>query len=186
MTTALVVPDPRQQPVPKGWAADVAAPLIEAASWEELDEAEAQLMGMASYIASFEGDEVEFLKAMRIVEYRRGVLLGPDVTRGERTDLTSPCVGKFDIPSQTASRYRKIARHWDVVWPHVLSAGSRWQVTQARVLRLIDGDHPDPAPPSGEVPTNKSDLFVWELQNLYRQAPKRAQSKFRKWLESPA
>jgi len=36
--------------------------------------------------------------------------------------------------------------------------------------------------PPGEPPTNKSDLFVWRLQNLYRQAPRRAQNRFRKWV----
>jgi len=177
---ALIVPDPRQQPVPKGWAADVAAPLIEAATWDELDEAEAQLMGMASYIESFDGDVVEFEKALRIVEYRRGVLLGPDVTQGERTDLCEHA--QVDVHPRTAVRYRKIARHWDEVWPHILRAEHRSQVRQTRILKLIDGEPPEPPAPSGEVPDNKSDRFVWQLQNLYRQAPKRAQAKFRKWL----
>ena len=55
------------------------------------------------------------------MEYRRGVLLGPDDRQGERTDLHAHV--NVDVSSQTASRYRKIARHWDEVWPPILKAG---------------------------------------------------------------
>lgn len=139
-STALTIPDPRAGNVPAGWFqsfAEIAKPL----SWDELDEAEGRLRGLASYIESFDGDIVEFEKALRIVECRRGVLLDPDVKPGERTDLNRPTRGTVpDIPKQTASRYRKIARHWrDVIWPHLLEATSKSKVTQTHVLKLTDG-----------------------------------------------
>ena len=182
MTGDLVVPNATDKPVPKGWAEDVAAPLLEDATWEELDEAEGRLRGLASYIESFDGDILEFEKALRMVEHRRGVLLGPDVRQGERTDL-QPRTCVSEVHPKTASRYRKIARHWDEVLPHILKAEKISEVRQTCILRMIDGDTNEPEPPSGEVPKNKTDLFVWRLQNLYHQAPRRAQNKFRKWVE---
>ena len=37
-------------------------------------------------------------------------LIGTDAKQGERSDLTSQCGGKFNLPSQTANHYRKLAR----------------------------------------------------------------------------
>ena len=55
----------------------------------------------------------EYEKALRLVERRRGVLLGVDLRQGQRTDLELPtCVS--EVHPKTASRYRKIARYWDV------------------------------------------------------------------------
>lgn len=60
----LVVPDPRRSPVPAGWAVSIAAPLIlEAEDWAFLDEAEARLRAMASYVESFGGDRLELGEA---------------------------------------------------------------------------------------------------------------------------
>ena len=40
------------------------------------------------------------------------------------------------------------------------------------------------ATPKPDKPSNRKDLFVWRLQNLYREAPRRAQNAFRNWLET--
>ena len=135
---ALTVPDPRQSNVPVGWFESV-APTVGEMSWDELDDAEGQIKAVASYIESFGGDSLEFEKAMRLVECRRGVLLGVNVKAGERTDLNRTTHGTVDITKQTASRYRKIARYWDeVVWPHLLACKNRHQVSQTRTIGLID------------------------------------------------
>jgi hypothetical protein len=74
--TALVVPDPRTSNVPVGWWDSNVLPTIQACdSWDQLDEYEGQLLAMASLIESFGGDGLEFQKALRVVECRRGELL---------------------------------------------------------------------------------------------------------------
>ncbi len=82
MTTALVVPDPSTSVYPVGWWEKYALPAIEAAeSWEALDDMEAQLLGYISFIESKGKDSLELEKALRIVERRRGEMLGVH-TRG--------------------------------------------------------------------------------------------------------
>lgn len=87
---------------------------------------------LASYIDSFEGDSTEFEKALRLLECRRGALLGVDVNPvGGRPPDNSPRVGSYDCASQTAVRYRLIARHEpEIVLPHLLAATERYEVTQ--------------------------------------------------------
>lgn len=131
---ALAIPDPRQSPVPRGWFASF-APVADSLAWDALDEAEAQILAIASYLESFNGDVVEFEKALRVIERRRGELLGTDVTAGTRTDLNTH-VKVDDISPMTASRYRAIARAWDRIWPHLLEASERRDVTQSRVLKI--------------------------------------------------
>lgn len=128
-TTALVIPDPRLQPVPPGWFESF-APVAEGLSWEELDEAEGQLLAFASYIESFGGDVVEFEKALRIVERRRGMLLG-DPQQGKKLP---PCAA--EVSEGSRQRYRTIARAWNVIWKHLLNATRRRDVTQAEVIRV--------------------------------------------------
>ncbi|MFQ5823271.1 MAG: hypothetical protein ACE5JB_04375 [bacterium] len=61
------------------------------------------------------GEAAEIEKALRIVEWRRGMILG-NGEPGKRTDLQPvPCVGQVKIAKQTASRYRKIARYWNYI-----------------------------------------------------------------------
>lgn len=133
----LIVPDARDAPVPRGWFERVALPVIENADWEALDEMESSLKALASYIESMGHDGVEYEKALRIVERRRGELLDPDVSQGSRTDLHAPV--KVDVPRQTATRYRKLARAWDeVIWPHLLRAEQKHEVSQSACLRLIE------------------------------------------------
>lgn len=132
----LVVPDPRQAPVPSGWA-EAALPVIMASqSWDQLDEYEARLRAVASYVASFDGDALEFEKALRIVECQRGLLLGPDPHQGR----PGPRVTQVEESDATQQRWRRIAREWDAVWPSIRDATRRREVTQAAVLRLIAGD----------------------------------------------
>lgn len=144
MTTALAIPDPRSQPVPSGWCESVAAPAILATQeWAQLDEYEGRLRAFASYIASFEGDSLEFEKALRIVEKRRGDLLG-EPEPGKRTDLQPlTCMEEVEASAATINRWRMIARNWEELWPVVLAATRRSDVTQAALLRLVGGEsHP--------------------------------------------
>ena len=51
MSLALVVPDPRESPVPVGWCEDVALPALDSATTqEELDEVEGQLKIYVAYL----------------------------------------------------------------------------------------------------------------------------------------
>jgi len=137
MTTALVVPDPRTTNVPAGWwDANVLPAIQSCASWDQLDEYEGQLLAMASLIESFGGDGVEFEKALRVVECRRGELLG-DRPPG-RPLTNSPSVENFPASEGAKARYRQIARYWpDLIYPYLLAETEKWKVTQASVLRLV-------------------------------------------------
>jgi hypothetical protein len=108
------------------------------AAWEDLDEYEAGLRAMASYIESLEkGDAVELEKALRIIEARRGELLGLDAGPGRPAKLSTR--GQLsEVANATANRYRKIARHWQTIWPEVARFTDRRDVTQAAILRMIE------------------------------------------------
>lgn len=136
-TKALVrIPDPREAPIQPGWAETVFLPEVMSVQiWDVLDEYEAKLRGIASYIASMDGDVLELEKALRIVEKRRGDLLGPS-HQGERTDLELR-TRMSEVAGKTAQRWRTIAQAWDEIWPEIRDATNRWQVTQAAVLRNI-------------------------------------------------
>lgn len=137
----LSIPDARHQPVPRDWAVDVALSVIEAADWEALDEMESSLKALASYIESMGQDGVEYEKALRIVERRRGELLHPDAPHGGDRRSEEFQVSRTlleNVSPMTASRYRKLARAWDaVVWPHLLSATEKYEVSQSACLRLV-------------------------------------------------
>lgn len=142
----LAIPNPANQPVPPGWVEHVALPAILATvDWAHLDEYEARLRAFASYIESYDGDNVEFEKALRIVEKRRGDMLGTTVTPGARTDLNTHV--EVQESSMTMSRWRTIARHWDDLWPSIRDAKKKGEVTQAAVLRRIDAVTPGPPGP---------------------------------------
>lgn len=150
-TVALAIPRAGTEIVPPGFATEIFAPVAMSLPWEELDEAESQLLAMASYVDSMQGDVVEYEKCLRIIEYRRGVLLGAG-QQGARTDLQPfPSVEEVDVAPATASRYRSIARAWDdVVWPFLLDAKERRDVTQAAILRVAKGEHNHRAQGTGE------------------------------------
>jgi hypothetical protein len=160
-TTALVVPDPRISNVPVGWWDFAARPVIEqAADWEQLDDIEAQLLGMASYIEAMDRDSLEFEKALRLVEYRRGQLLGGAEHGGDRQSqkfqVTPKLLEDRDVSRMTASRYRLIARHWGVIYPHLLAQKDRRMVTQRHVLHLIRAQR-------GERVERSNDVLVSDL-----------------------
>lgn len=138
-TEALVVPDPRTANVPMGWWDSAVLPTIQTCeSWDQLDEYEGQLLAMASLIESFGGDGLEFQKALRVVECRRGELLGAAVTQGQRLDLSTHGQVTDDIPNATANRYRQIARHWkNTLYPYLLQETDPRKVTQSHLLQLI-------------------------------------------------
>ena len=144
-TDLILIPDPRSGPVPVGWFEDVAMPaLAEINTWRELDDVESQLVAVKSFVECYDGDALEFEKALRMLEKRRGDLAGPPEP-GRRTDLqpvtrvlqVSPEIGETD--KMTLSRWRIISRGWDKILPVILRATSRSEVTQAAVLRFIQG-----------------------------------------------
>ena len=106
----------------------VAAPaILSAEDWGFLDEAEARLKAVATYIEAFSGDRLEFEKALRVVEKRRGDLLLGGTTRGT------------DDSKQTATRWRTLARNWDKLWPLIIAAESVREISQAELLRCVNG-----------------------------------------------
>lgn len=135
MSKALVVPDPIKSPVPRGWWEDVASVVIDRmATQAELDEAEAALNAKASLIESLGGDALEFQKALRVVEKRRGELLGPThqgkklLSRVEEVAESEP----------TQSRWRSIARWWDdLLRPIMRQATAPRDVSQSALLRAV-------------------------------------------------
>ena len=137
MSHELVVPDIRVANLPVGWAETSVMPAAIDATWEDLDEYEASLRAMASYIDSLQaGDAVELEKALRIVEARRGELLDIDAKAGRpRNGDTHVTIS--DVHKRTEIRYRKIARHWGTIWPEIVRATERRDVTQAAILRMI-------------------------------------------------
>jgi hypothetical protein len=136
------IPDPRSEVVPPGWWQHSALPAIEAIdTWAELDEAAGLIQAAADYIEALGQSDLEYRKALRCVEARRGQLLGP-TRQGHRSDLQPlPHVEEVpDVSAPTAHRWRQIADHWDdVVLPHLVASTDRWQVSQARCLHLIQG-----------------------------------------------
>lgn len=136
-SVSLAIPDPRKAPIPVGWATDTFATLLPHLDWGDLEEAEARIRGLASEIESLKGDHTELLKAWRLVEIRRGELLDPDVKPGGRPNL--PMRGEVgSVSSQTASRYRKMARNFDLVWPLIVNAKAPHEVSQSALLKKIE------------------------------------------------
>lgn len=141
VSVALAIPDPRNQPVPTGWSEKAVLPVVMATEdWGALDEYEARLRAFASYVDSFSGDALEFEKALRIVEKRRGDLLGAEPRQGKQL---SSSVKEVAESEPTQRRWRIIARHWDELWPLIREARSRSEVTQAAVLRVVEGKRMD-------------------------------------------
>lgn len=150
---AVAVPDPRMDLIPSGWWQDVATPRIESADWDELGEWEAQISAVADYCDSLSqhGPLFEYRAALRLIERRRGELIGPS-RQGERSDLQlHPREGEVDVPQQTASKYRQIADHWELIRAHLIDCTPKAdprQATQTACLRVIR-EH-TPAKPRGD------------------------------------
>lgn len=150
--TGLAIPDPRNETVPRGWWEDFAKPVIMAAeSWVALDEIEARLKAFMAYIGALSGDAVEFTKALRLVEIRRGELLDPRRPIG-RPLKNSPRVESFesDASGPTQDRWRRLAEHRDVIEPVLAEATDVRQVTQTRLLAVVR-EH-TPARPDADLP----------------------------------
>ena len=132
---ALLVPDPRVKTVPAGWWESQVLPVVQACeSWQQLDEYEGQLLAMANLIEGMGGDSLEFQKALRVVEYRRGQLLNPEVTQGQRVHLLM----REKVEKSAAVRYRQLARYWqNTLYPYLLKQTDPRNVTQSRLLQLI-------------------------------------------------
>ena len=97
MSVELAIPSQSQSPlVEPGWWHDVALPVIDVAEWDDLDRYDAELKAHIAIVELLgREDKIELLKAKRVVEKRRGDLLDPSVTQGQRTDLgTYPHEGK--------------------------------------------------------------------------------------------
>ena len=148
-TLALTIPEPAHAGnIPVGWAAFQIAPLIEESEWEELDDVEGRLRAIAGWIESYKGDALEVEKALRLVEYRRGTLLGPRQP-GSRKSQPLTRVLEVDASAQTMNRWRKIADNWvSLIWPHIMAATRKSEVTQAQVLRLISQNGSAPPAPA--------------------------------------
>ena len=76
---------------------------------------------------------------MRVVDYRRGLLLGLPA-QGERTDLQPrPSVDEvIDIPNAAKRRYRLIMESWDrIVYPWLSEHNERKDVYRAPVLTPV-------------------------------------------------
>lgn len=169
----LAVPDPRTEAVPAGWWDMVVRPEIEAAeTWEQLDEVESKLAAIVAFVEALGGSVVEYEKALRIVEKRRGELLGPK-RQGARSDL-SPASDNFEVSRQTISKWKTLAEHWDsIVYPYLLEAEDRRQVTQTNLLRLIKqriaaDKPPNDTPPDDDAPTTFTTLVIdppWQYDN---------------------
>lgn len=156
--SALVVPDPRSEMYPVGWGLEVAGPVIEATdSWDLLERWEALLRVVDDYVGALGPVAFEVRVALRLIDKRRGELLGP-ARPGTRTDLRPPVAGGYDVPERTAHRYRLIAEHWDDVIRPALSSAARdgkpALATQTHCLALIR-EHtparPDASPPDSEA-----------------------------------
>lgn len=157
MSKALVVPDPRVQPVPRGWFEDTVLPVVQATDdFAQLDEYEASLRAVVSFVEAWDGDCVEFEKALRIVEMRRGELRPGE--QGKRTDLTSghACPEVDAVSEKTLSRWRLLARHWNELWPIIVRATDRKEVTQSALLKRIKRSKV--ANPSGVYTATAADL----------------------------
>jgi site-specific DNA-methyltransferase (adenine-specific) len=148
--TELVVPNPQNEVIPVGWWDSVARPAVEGWDWEMLDEWEERIAAAAAFCEALHlhGPSFEYRCALRLIEKRRGELLGPVVQGAHRQPDADE-----DVAPRTAHNYRKLAEHWDdVLYPHLLAATAKANpdlATQTQLLRLIR-EH-TPARPDASV-----------------------------------
>jgi len=146
------IPDPRREMVPPGWLDEFVPAVDSIDEMGGLDELEARLLAVAAYIESFAPDAVDFEKAKRVVEKRRGdLLIGLSRTPGQRTDLEPvPRAVQVDVTKQTATRWRKLSAHWDdLLWPYLAEQDKKDKCTQSHLLRIVT-EH-TPAVPAVDV-----------------------------------
>lgn len=183
----LTIPEtPQHAPVPRGWAEAEILPVVSQADWDDLEEIEAKVKAVASYIESLNGDALEFELAKRMIEARKGALLAAPRGSHRHRDADEP-------PPRTATAYRNIAAAWDEIWP-ILAQAKRWQdVTQRAVLRLIrairsdNGTRPDPKPDWVEDeepvdPKREAEAAIREAESLRERVRLLAKDDVRKAL----
>jgi len=124
--------------LPDGWHESQVAVVESLATWEEVSEYAARLSAVADYLEKRGSDALEIAKAMRIVDKRRGELLGPASNGGDRrSDQFSREKTEIPVSAAVASRYRAIAQHWTEIWPRIAEAKSPQQVSQRKCLAYI-------------------------------------------------
>ena len=122
-------------PIPAGWHRQQLTVIEAMSNWEELEHYAAKLESIATYLERTSTDRLEIAKAMRIVDRRRGELLGPAEHGGDRrSDQVSHGELETRVSKAVASRYRTIAAHWDEIWPRIAEATDPKQVSQRTCL----------------------------------------------------
>lgn len=156
----LVVPDPRVQTVPKGWWEDYALPVVQrAGTFRELDDLQWKVQAVADYLASARANRFEFEAALRVIEARKGELLG-DRRKSPRVESTDDT----DSSEGTKHRWRTLAANWvDVVRPAIEAAAAKDEpsyrdVSQAKLLRACESNgQREPVAEQRQDPTSVED-----------------------------
>lgn len=146
MSVALSIPQNVAAPIPTGWWHTEAQPLIDAADWDELNRYSDELKA-AIALAELMGreDVIELQKARRVIEKRRGELLGP-MRPGARHDL-QPDDRDHQVHRTTATNYKRIAQAWPILEPHLLEAQKSTEVSQRALLNIARSVLEDPDEP---------------------------------------
>lgn len=157
---ALVVPDIRNAPLPAGWAEDVATPAIMAIEDpNDLDETEAQLMALSSYVESLGRDRTELTLAQRVVDRRRGqfIMSGHiqvlprdashrDASHSGSTTSNETTRNGVSAPSELVAEpvswslgaeLRRIAESWDELWPRLRRATTPYEASRKHAMTLL-------------------------------------------------
>lgn len=121
--------------LPAGWHKGELERIDSVTDWAELDDYAAKLEAMATYYQRTSNSSLEVAKVLRIVDKRRGELLGPAEHGGDRKsnqvqhDELEP-----RVPKATAANYRTIAQNWADIWPRIVEATNPQQVSQRKCL----------------------------------------------------
>jgi len=132
----LTIPDFTMRALPDAWLEKSVAPLIIEADTDTLEQYERQLKAAADLLEKNPVARVEIEKALRIVDCRKGELFG-EAKLGRPSDGNFSSMRNYSDKNEV-SRCRKIARHWNEIWPHILKATEESSVTRAAVLRMIN------------------------------------------------
>jgi N6-adenosine-specific RNA methylase IME4 len=123
--------------LPTGWHQEQLPQIERVTDWSELEDYAAKLEAMATFFQRKSESRLEVVKAMRIVDKRRGELLGP-AEQGRRTDLELLSQGKeVTVSPGAVSKYRAIAAHWQDIWPRITEATDPKQVSQRKCLSFV-------------------------------------------------
>ena len=138
MNQIAAIPDPSTGvTLPEGWFESQLPAIESLQSWGEVEEYAARLSAVADYLQKRGAETLEVAKAMRIVDRRRGELLGPADNKGGRGKTVQHDEQFPKLPKSTVSNYRAIAEHWDDIWPAIVEAKTPTQVSQRQCLKMI-------------------------------------------------